>query len=154
MSANPSSFSTRSRSPKPDECSVFVQVWVDVNALQQGSTTGCYAVSNLSGQSTGEGQPDLTVAVPSGSMVCWSIVPIDPQYINSAANPYFTIAQIGVASGWDVPPAATADPSVFTGTLSQATVSGNVNSNIVFNFNDGSLSASVTLPVVLTVQPI
>ena len=31
---------------QPSQCTVFVQVWVDVNGLQQGSSTGCYAVSN------------------------------------------------------------------------------------------------------------
>jgi hypothetical protein len=149
MSANPSSIF--SRAPAPQDCSVFVQVWVDVDALQQGSTQGCYAVSNLSQESTGEGTASLTTTVPSASAVCWSIVPIDPQYKNAGGNQYFSITSIGVGSGWDAPPTPTEDPSVFTGTLSQASTGGQVNSNIVFSFNDGSLSSTVTLPVVLTV---
>ena len=149
MSANPSS--VFSQSPEPADCSVFIQVWVDVDALQQGSTQGCYAVSNRSQESSGEGTPGLNTAVTSGSAVCWSILPIDPQYRNTSENQYFSITNIGVASGWSTPPAPTADPSVFTGTLSQATVGGTVNSDIAFSFNGNNFSITVTLPVVLTV---
>lgn len=129
----------------PNQCTVFVQVWVDVNALQQGSTQGCYAVSNRSQQSSGEGTPDLNVSVITGSNVCWSVLPIDPQY-----NGNFQITAVGVQSGWNTPPQPVANnPNMFTGQLSKATVGGTVNSNIAFSYNGGN-DITVTLPVVIT----
>lgn len=129
----------------PNQCTVFVQVWVDINALQQGSTKGCYAVSNRSQDSSGEGTANLTTKVITSSDVCWSVNPIDPQY-----NGDFTITQVGVESGWSTPPAPVHDkPNVFTGKLTQSTVGGNVDSNIQFSYNGGN-EITVTLPVTIT----
>lgn len=131
----------------PNECTVFVQVWVDVTALAQGSTTGCYAVSNRSQSSTGEGTANLTTTVTTGSSVCWAVLPIDPQYKGN-----FTITAVGVESGWAQPPAPVpGQPNVFTGQVEQATVGGNINSNIQFSYNGGNQS-TVTLPV--TIVPV
>jgi hypothetical protein len=130
----------------PNQCTVFIQVWVDVNGLTQGQTTGCYAVSNRSQNSSGEGTANLETKVVTGSNVCWSIVPVDPQY-----NGEFTITNIGVASGWNRPPSPPlpAQPNVFTGQLTTATVGGSVNSNVSFSYN-GGLAITVTLPVTIT----
>jgi hypothetical protein len=129
----------------PNNCTVFVQLWVDVNGLQQGTTRGCYAVSNRSQQSTGEGTANLTTKVITGSNVCWSVVPIDPQY-----NQCFAITNIGVQSGWSQPPQVVpGKPNVFTGQLTQSTVSGNVNSNIEFSYNQGGQSITVKTPVTI-----
>jgi hypothetical protein len=129
----------------PNQCTVFVQVWADVNALQQGSTTGCYAVSNRSQQSSGEGTPNLNVNVITGSYVCWSVLPIDPQYTGQ-----FQITGVGAQSGWDAPPQQVPNvPNLFTGQLSQASIGGQVNSDIVFSYNGGN-DITVTLPVVIT----
>lgn len=131
----------------PNQCTVFVQVWVDVNGLQQGSTRGCYAVSNRSQYSSGEGTASLTTNVITGSNVCWAVLPVDPQY-----NGEFSITNIGVESGWSTPPApVTGMSNVFTGQLTQSTVGGNVNSNIQFSYN-GSPQITVTLPV--TIVPV
>jgi hypothetical protein len=130
----------------PNQCTVFVQVWADVNALKQGQTTGCYAVCNRSQQSSGEGTANLTTSVITGSNVCWSVLPIDPQYTGD-----FTITQVGAASGWSTPPAPVpGSPNLFTGQLTVATVGGSVNSNIVFSYNGGGSSITVTLPVTIT----
>ncbi|WP_146171921.1 hypothetical protein [Pseudoduganella armeniaca] len=151
MSANPASVNAQSL--QPDLCNVFIQVWVDVNALAQGSTQGCYAVSNRSQQSNGEGTAQLITTVPTASRVCWSVVPIDPQYQNTADAQFFTINAIGVGSGWDAPPTQPGDdPSIFTGSVSKSTVSGNVNADIEFSCNTSGTSVTVTLPVQLTVQ--
>lgn len=131
----------------PNQCTVFIQVWADVNGLQQGSTSGCYAVSNRSQDSTGEGTANLTTNVITGSNVCWAVLPIDPQY-----NGYFTITSIGVESGWAQPPAPVpGQPNVFTGQVEQSTVNGNIDSNIQFSYN-GSNQITVTLPV--TIVPV
>ena len=131
----------------PNQCTVFVQVWVDVNGLEQGSTSGCYAVSNRSQDSTGEGTASLTTNVTTGSFVCWAVLPVDPQY-----NGDFTITAVGVESGWAQPPApVSGQPNVFTGQVEESTVGGNINSNIQFSYN-GSNPITVTLPV--TIVPV
>lgn len=138
--------STRYSTIPTNECTVFVQVWVDVNALQQNSTVGCYVVCNESQSSTGEGTAGLTTNVITGSNVCWTVLPIDPQYAGD-----FTITNIGVASGWSTPPLPIANnPGAFTGQLTQSTVGGNVNSDIVFSYNGSGSSVTVTLPVTIT----
>lgn len=128
----------------PQQCTVFVQVWVDVNGLEQGSTSGCYAVSNKCQSSTGEGTANLTTQVITGSYVCWAVLPIDPQY-----NGDFTITNVGVESGWAQPPApVSGQPNVFTGQVAQSTVGGKINSNIQFSYNGGN-QITVTLPVTI-----
>lgn len=58
---------------------VFIQVWVDINAIQNGSTKGVYAVDNRVGQgSTGEGSTALTTHVTNGSTIQWNVYNIDP----------------------------------------------------------------------------
>jgi len=130
----------------PNQCTVFIQVWVDVNGLQPNSTRACYAVCNRSQNSTGEGTANLKTNVITGSNVCWSVVPIDPQY-----NGDFTITGVGAESGWSTPPAPVpGSPNLFTGQLTTSTVGGNVDSNIQFSYNGGSQSTTVTLPVTIT----
>lgn len=129
-----------------NQCTVFVQVWADVNSMSQGSTAGCYAVCNRSQDSVGEGTACLNTKVVSGSNVCWSVVPIDPQY-----NGDFTITAVGTQSGWATPPAPVpGSPNMFTGKVENATVGGTINSNIQFSYNGGGESITVTLPVVIT----
>jgi hypothetical protein len=131
---------------KPNNCTVFVQVWADVNSLSQGSTSGCYAVCNRSQESTGEGTANLQTKVISGSNVCWSVLPVDPQYSGD-----FTITNVGAKSGWATPPAPVqGSPNIFTGKLETGTVGGTVDSNIQFSYNGGGESITVTLPVVIT----
>ncbi len=58
---------------------VFIQVWVDINAIQNGSTKGVYAVDNRVGQgSTGEGSTGLATHVTNGSTIQWNVYNIDP----------------------------------------------------------------------------
>lgn len=129
---------------QPSQCTVFIQVWVDVNGLQQGSTQGCYAVSNRCNNSKGEGTADLTTEVITGSFVCWAVLPVDPQYTG-----LFAITGVGTESGWAQPPAPVpGEPNVFTGQVAQSTVGGDVNSNIVFSYNGGN-QITVTLPVTI-----
>jgi hypothetical protein len=128
----------------PSQCTVFVQVWVDVNSLQQGSTSGCYAVSNRCNNSTGEGTANLTTNVVSGSQVCWAVLPIDPQYSGQ-----LTITNVGTQFGWAQPPApVSGQPNVFTGQVEKSTVGGSIDSNIQFSYNGGG-QITVTLPVTI-----
>lgn len=64
---------------QPNECSVFVQVWVDTEALVNGQTTGVYIVdNNLNHGSSSEGTVSLNTKVPVGTKICWSLLNIDP----------------------------------------------------------------------------
>lgn len=131
----------------PSQCTVFIQVWVDVNSLSQGSTTGCYAVSNRCENSQGEGTANLTTNVITGSSVCWAVLPVDPQYAGM-----FKITAVGVQSGWAQPPAPVdGKPHVFTGQVEKATAGGQIDSNIQFSYNGGN-PITVTLPV--TIVPV
>ena len=129
----------------PNQCSVFIQVWVDVNAFEQGKTRGCYAVSNQAESSTGEGTANLVTKVVSGSNVCWSVVPIDPQY-----NGLFSIVRIDAESGWNPPPAPvspTPPYPIYTGKLAVNETVGAIPMDIVFSYNGGADAITITLPV-------
>lgn len=64
---------------QPSDCTLFVQVWVDTNALVNGETTGVYIVdNNLNHGSSNEGTVDLISNVPVGTKICWSLLNIDP----------------------------------------------------------------------------
>jgi hypothetical protein len=63
----------------PASCSVFVQIWVDTNALQNGQTTGVYLVdNNLNHGSSNEGTVNLLTNVPVGTSICWSLLNVNP----------------------------------------------------------------------------
>ncbi|MEA3038428.1 MAG: hypothetical protein QOE79_941 [Sphingomonadales bacterium] len=129
----------------PSECTVFVQVWVDVNGLQQDATTGCYAVSNRSNESGGEGTANLTTQVITGSNVCWAVLPIDPQYAGG-----FTITGVGVESGWAQPPGPVqGQPNVFTGRVEESSAGGTINSNIAFSYSGEDAQITVNMPVTI-----
>ncbi len=60
---------------QPSECSVFIQIWVDTNALQNGLTNGVYLVdNNLAHGSTNEGTTDLNTNLPTNAKICWTIL--------------------------------------------------------------------------------
>ncbi|MBV9110747.1 MAG: hypothetical protein JO306_15150 [Gemmatimonadetes bacterium] len=63
----------------PTSCSVFIQVWVDTNALENGQTTGVYLVdNNLNHGSSNEGTVNLQTTVPVGTKICWSLLNVVP----------------------------------------------------------------------------
>lgn len=75
---------------------VFIQVWVDLNAVQKGSTKGVYLVDNRLGQgSSGEGSATLASEVSVGSTIQWNVYDIDP---NGQAT--LSIQSIGAAPVW------------------------------------------------------
>jgi hypothetical protein len=58
---------------------VFVQIWVDTDALTNGQTTGVYLVdNNLNHSSSNEGTVNLSTDVPVGTNICWSLLNVDP----------------------------------------------------------------------------
>lgn len=125
----------------PTNCTVFIQVWVDINALVVGQISGCYAVDNLQG--SGEGTPSLSSKVSTNTSICWQVLPIDPQYAGT-----LSITQISAPSGWQAQPAAySASGDTWTGTVSKSSTGGTIAQSLVVNFNSGSLSWSGSLPM-------
>ena len=60
---------------QPSECSIFIQIWVDTNALQNGSTKGVYLVdSNHNNGSSQEGTTFLKTNATTNSKICWTIL--------------------------------------------------------------------------------
>jgi hypothetical protein len=133
----------------PENCTTFIQIWVDVNDLTDGQLTGCYAVDNKVAQgSSNEGTNCLNTVVSNNTNVCWQVLPIDPQYAGD-----FTITEIDAPSGWAQEPAEygkTAD--VWTGQVSKASTGGSVVEGVTVNFNSGSLSWTGTLPMTVSIN--
>ncbi|TRV44009.1 MAG: hypothetical protein EWV53_18780 [Microcystis panniformis Mp_MB_F_20051200_S9] len=60
---------------QPSECSIFIQIWVDTNAIQNGSTNGVYLVdNNFNNGSSQEGTTYLTTNATTNSKICWTIL--------------------------------------------------------------------------------
>lgn len=110
-------------------CTTFIQIWVDTNALQNGSTTGIYLVDNRISQGSGnEGTPSLNTAVTNGTNICWEIYNVD---LNSTAQLQITaISNASVFGASGQPQVAPDNPNAFTGTV-QST--GNAGYQITFN---------------------
>ncbi len=83
---------------QPEECEVFIQIWVDVNEVTEtGGTKGVYLVDNrISSGSENEGTTGLLTACAKSSKVCWSINQIDP----NAQPVQFEISEIGNSPAW------------------------------------------------------
>jgi hypothetical protein len=108
-------------------CSVFVQIWVDTNALQNGETTGVYLVdNNLNNGSGNEGTVNLATNVPLGTSICWSLLNINPSSDTILQIQNFGNASVFGASGTPQQVNAT----TWTG---QAQATGNAQYNINFS---------------------
>jgi hypothetical protein len=81
------------------QCSVFIQIWVDTNSVQNGQTKGIYLVDNrVSSGSQNEGSANLQAACTLNSYICWQILAIDPNY--TAGGGTVAIQQIGNSNAW------------------------------------------------------
>lgn len=130
----------------PQNCTVFIQIWVDINALTPGQLTGCYAVDNLQG--SGEGTNSLSSAVPTNTSICWQVLPIDPQYAGD-----LSITQIAAPSGWQYQPAAySTGKDVWTGTVSKSSTSGDIVQSVTINYNNGAQSWTGALPMTVVID--
>lgn len=111
----------------PSSCSVFIQIWVDTNALQNGQTTGVYLVdNNLNHGSSNEGTVNLNTNVPVGTNICWSLLNVSP-----TSNTILTIQNFGNASVFG----ASGTPQQYNATTwtGQVQAAGNANYNINFS---------------------
>lgn len=120
---------------------VFIQIWVDINAVQNGSTAGVYMVDNRVGNgSQNEGSAGLSTQVTNGSTIQWNVYNIDA---SSAA--VVSIVDIGNCNVWGAggQPEAAASES-FVG---QAQSTGSAGYAITINVQKqvGSAGISITL---------
>jgi hypothetical protein len=121
------------------DCSVFIQIWVDTNALQSGSTAGVYLVDNmLNNGSSSEGTPNLSTNVSQNTKICWQVFNINP---NSQDN--LTIQSIGNASVWGFTGQPEQAPDVAGAWTGQAQNTGSAPYTITF-ISDGGDTVTVT----------
>ena len=75
---------------------VFIQIWIDGNKVQNGSNQGIYINDNrVAAGSSGEGTNALSTNVTNGTTIQWNVFNIDP---TSSLIP--TLTSIGNASVW------------------------------------------------------
>ncbi len=116
---------------QPSECSIFIQIWVDTNALQNGSTNGVYLVdSNNNNGSSQEGTTSLITNATTNSKICWTILNtnINSDVQLSIAN--FSNASVFGAGGTP----QQYQPNIWTG---QVQANGKASYSITFNTEKG-----------------
>lgn len=100
-------------------CGVQIQIWVDDNAVTQGSTAGVYLVDNqVANGSTNEGSSNLATTTSQGTSICWQAFLINPKSTASVS-----IASVGNSQAWGFsgqPGVAPDNPSAYTGTAQSA----------------------------------
>ncbi|NEO98852.1 MAG: hypothetical protein F6K58_09275 [Symploca sp. SIO2E9] len=115
----------------PSECNIFVQIWVDTNALQNGSTNGVYLVdSNYNNGSSEEGTASLKTYATTNSKICWQILNTN---INSDVT--LSIQNFGNASVFG----AGGTPQQYSSTIwtGQVQANGKADYSITFNVVKG-----------------
>lgn len=81
------------------QCTVFIQVWVDTNAVQAGSSTGIYMVDNRTSEgSAKEGSGALQTEVTKNANICWTVMPIDPNF--TTVGGAIELQSIGNSNAW------------------------------------------------------
>jgi hypothetical protein len=78
---------------------VFIQIWVDTNSAQVGTTKGVYLVDNrVSSGSQNEGSATLQTACTLNSYVCWQVFSVDPNFASIGGD--LRIQSIGNSNAW------------------------------------------------------
>lgn len=119
--------------------SVFVQIWVDTNALANGSTKGVYVVDNrISHGSQKEGTASLVTGATNGSYINWQVANVDP----TNTTP-ISIQSISNSNAWGPSGQPQADDTNggFTG---QVQSTGTASYSVTFNASKGGGSGITT----------
>lgn len=106
------------------QCTVFIQVWIDTNAVQAGSTNGVYMVDNrTSVGSKKEGSNTLQTSVTKNANICWTVMSIDPNFATVGGD--IQLQSIGNSNAWGASgQPQRLNPSTFTGTAQNAGMAG------------------------------
>lgn len=127
--------------------SVFIQIWVDTNALQNGSTKGVYAVDNrVSNGSQNEGTAGLTTNASNGSTVNWQIFNIDPTNAGMIG-----IQTISNSNAWGPGGQPQLDPT-YGGFSGQVQNTGTAPYSVTFNAQKQPGSAAITTTINLAMS--
>jgi hypothetical protein len=127
--------------------SVFIQIWVDTNALQNGSTKGVYVVDNrVSNGSQNEGTASLTTNASNGSTVNWQIFNIDPTNTGTIG-----IQSISNSNAWGSGGQPQADPT-YGGFSGQVQNTGTAQYSVTFNAQKQPGSAAITTTINLAMS--
>lgn len=106
---------------------VFIQLWVDTNSVQNGTENGVYIVDNrVSNGSSNEGSTNLGTNVTQGSVIQWNVFNIDP---TSADVPQLTAISNASVWGASGQPQVQGDGSF----IGQAQATGSAGYQITFN---------------------
>jgi hypothetical protein len=61
------------------DCTTFIRIWIDAEALRPGSTDGIHVADNRSAEgSRHQGTPALSTCVKTGGRICWEIFNMSP----------------------------------------------------------------------------
>lgn len=140
--------------PNISDCTVFVNIWVDSNAVVPGSTSGVYCVDNRGYQnpaSQNEGTASLITQCTTGSKTCWQAFMMNP-----LAGDTVTLTGIGNSEAWgpsgQPQPASlqsgVTSPPAYTGIVQTAGANGySVSLNV--KLSGGSL-VPITVPLTIS----
>ena len=133
----------------PSDCSVFIQIWVDTNAAQQGSVQGIYLVDNQFTQgSQGEGTPNLNTHATVNSNICFSLLNVDPQ---STATLSIQNMDNSNAYGFNGTPQQFT-PTIWTGTLANGAVNASWGASINITKQGGGGTITTHVPAAFTIK--
>jgi hypothetical protein len=127
------------------QCSVFIQIWVDTNSAQAGTTKGIYLVDNrISSGSQNEGTATLQTACTNNSYICWQVFAVDPNFAAIGGN--LSIQSIGNSNAWgNSGQPQSLNANTFTGQVQNG---GTANYQLSLNLQSPGLSG-----MTLTVNP-
>lgn len=127
--------------------SVFIQIWVDTNALQNGSTNGVYVADNrVSNGSQNEGTASLTTNASNGSVVNWQVFNIDPTSMGAIG-----IQAISNSNAWGSGGQPQTD-STYGGFSGQVQNTGTAPYSVTFNAQKQPGSAAITTTINLAMS--
>jgi hypothetical protein len=130
----------------PVDCSVFIQIWVDLNALND-FIKGIYLVDNNVGSNLNagtnadrtEGTDKLLTNVPVGTYICWQLLRIDPNSTTSLKIQSFGDAEVFGTTGR--PQSYSGSDTIYTGQVLRA-VESEYEISLYANI-DGGITPSV-----------
>lgn len=123
--------------------SVFVQIWVDNNALTNGQTKGVYVLDNrVSSGSTSEATASLTTSLSNGSYINWQVLNIDPTDTET-----LSIQSISNSNAWGSTGQPESD-STYGGFTGQVQNTGTAPYSVTFNSSrGGGITTTVNLQI-------
>ena len=127
---------------RPEDCSVFIEIWADVNETTSGQLKGIYIVDNrLEEGSSSEGTANLNTVCARNENVCWSLVPVDPNVTKVG----WELVEVGPCEAWGAGgQPKRVDATTFTGTARDAVQASYA---LAFNVNHETINTTASVQV-------